>query len=282
MAGARSLRAAPRILWDAAAYRVRKREGGNLVASTSLAVALALPPADVAHRFAFGLLLNLFVYLLNDCFDVRLDLGASGRDAERTRFLHDNLRTGWGVVAMLGAATAAVALAHGPGLLLAFALGAALVGGYSAALKRLPVADVAVIGAAGLTGAMVGFPLDSADGWRLAGLPAILCAATEAVQVIRDAPSDRASGLRTTAVVLGPAAAAWMARILIMGAAAYAALLLHGYLGLLLLAAVPAPLDERRATRTWDLFRVVFGLTWIAILVAYRLQGGLGGWISAG
>ena len=132
---------------DTASYRVRKREAGNLVTSMTLAVALSLPWLDIAWRFAFGLLLNLFVYLLNDCFDVRLDLDAPGRDHERTKFLAAHTRAGWAAVGALTVVIAVVVIAA-----------------YSAWLKRLPVVDVLAMGAWGITMALVGFPLASRPG----------------------------------------------------------------------------------------------------------------------
>jgi 4-hydroxybenzoate polyprenyltransferase len=268
-----------RILVDAAAYRVRKREGGNLVTSMTLAAALALPWADVAWRFGFGLLLNLFVYLLNDCFDVRIDLLAPGRDRGRTEFLAGHARTGWAAVAILAAALAALGAAHSPGLFLAFAATAAVVAAYSALLKRRPVVDLLAMGAWGITMALVGFPVDSPAGWRLAGLLGVLCIVTEAVQVVRDEPSDRAAGLRTTAVALGVPATAWIARATIVAAAAYACLFLHRWIGLALLLGAFVPLDPPRAARSWDVLRAVFGLAWLALLAAFWRSGALRGWI---
>ena len=61
-------------------------------------------------------------------------------------------------------------------------------------------------------------------GFKLSGLLALLCASYEALQVIRDEPSDRQSEVRTTAVLLGPAKTGWIFRALALGAAAYGAL----------------------------------------------------------
>jgi 4-hydroxybenzoate polyprenyltransferase len=272
--------AAWRIVADTAIYRIRKREAGNLVTSMTLAVALALPWLDVAWRFGFGLLLNLFVYVLNDCYDVALDLDAPGRAHARTRFLAEHRRAGWAAVAVVAAVVAAVGAWHGLGLFLAFASTLIVVGAYSIRLKQTPVADVLAMGGWGVTMALVGFPLDSRPGWWLAGLLGLLCMVTEVVQVIRDEPSDRAAGVRTTAVVLGPAAAAWLGRLLIASSAAYAALLLHRWLGLALLAGVCVPLTPARAARSWDLLRLLFGLVWLAILFFFRSGGALDGWIG--
>ncbi|MBN1771958.1 MAG: UbiA family prenyltransferase [Deltaproteobacteria bacterium] len=275
----KGLAAAVRIVADTAIFRIRKREGGNLVTSLTLAAALGLPWLDLGYRLAFGLLLNLFVYVLNDCYDVGLDLEAPGRDHERTRFLAAHRAAGWGAVATLAVLLAAVGALHSLGLLLALGSTVVVIVAYSAALKRRPVVDVLAMGGWGVTMALVGFPLSSVPGWWLAGLLGLLCMVTEVVQVIRDEPSDRAAGLRTTAVVFGPVEAAWLGRVLIALCAAYAVLFLHRWLGLALLLGVAVPLDPVRAPRSWDLLRAVFGLTWLGLLFAFWRSGALDGWL---
>jgi 4-hydroxybenzoate polyprenyltransferase len=274
--------AAWRIVADTAVYRVRKREAGNLVTSMTLAVALSLPWLDIAWRFAFGLLLNLFVYLLNDCFDVRLDLDAPGRDHERTKFLAAHTRAGWAAVGALTVVIAVVGALHGAGLLLSFATTVVVIAAYSAWLKRLPVVDVLAMGAWGITMALVGFPLASRPGWWLAGLLGFLCMVTEVVQVIRDEASDRAAGVRTTAVVFGSGAAGWIGRFLVVASAAYAVAFLHRWLGLALLLGVLVPLSPQRIGRSWDILRALFGLTWLVLLFFFYREGTLCGWIPVG
>jgi 4-hydroxybenzoate polyprenyltransferase len=273
-----TIAAAGRIVADTAIYRARKREGGNLGTSLLLAVALSLPWLDIAWRLAFGLLLNLFVYLLNDCFDAGLDLHAAGRDHARTQFLAAHTKTAWGAVAALGAVTAGVGAAHGLGLLVCFLTTALLIAAYSGWLKKRPVVDVLAMGGWGITMAMVGFPLESRPGWWLGGLLGLLCMVTEVVQVIRDEASDRAAGLGTTAVVLGPKAAGWIGRCLCVAAAAYASAFLHRWLGLGLLLGVLVPLSPARVDRSWDVLRAVFGLSWLLILWSFYRTGSLGGW----
>ena len=274
--------AAWRILADSAIYRVRKKEAGNLVTSMTLALSLALPWGDLLWRLTFGVLLNLFVYLLNDCFDVQLDLSAPGRDLERTRFLAEHRSAGWAAVTALGAANLAVGALHGWGLTICFAATAVLIAGYSGWLKRLPAVDVLAMAVWGVTMAMVGFPLSSAPGWWLAGLLGILCMVTEVLQVVRDEPSDRAAGIRTSAVVFGPRACAWLARLLMVAASAYTALFLHRWLGLALLFGCGVPLSSERAASSWDLLRVLFGLVWLAVLAFFYRSGALDGWIAVG
>ena len=268
-----------RILADTAAFRLSKREGGNLATSTTMALALALPIGDVAFRLVFGIVLNLFVYLLNDCIDVRIDLVASGRDVERTRFLHEHIRVGWTVVFVLGASLAVLGAAHSAGLLVAFLVNAVLIVLYSRWLKRLPVVDILAMAGWGVGMAMVGFPLDSHAGWRFAGLLGILCAVTEVIQTVRDASSDRRAGLRTTAVMLGAGPTVWLARGLILTAAAYTFLVLDSIVAAALLPALIVPLDEERAVRTWDRLRIIFAIVWLALLICFRFDLGPGGWL---
>lgn len=265
--------AAVRVSWriaaDVAIYRLRKREAGNLVTSLTLAAALGLSPRDLASRAGFGALLNVFVYLVNDCFDVGIDLRAPGRDNERTRFLAEHLGAAWGTVAAMTAALLGWGALHSAGLLVTAVVNVAVIFLYSRVLKHRPGLDLVAMAAWGISMAMVGFPLESATGWRYAGLLALLCAVTEAVQVLRDEPSDRAAHVRTTAVVYGPRATAALARALIAGSAVYAALLLHPIGAVLALGAL-VPFDPERANASWDRLRALFGLTWLALLALLR------------
>lgn len=263
--------AAWRIAADVAIYRLRKREAGNLVTSLTLALALGLPAADLAWRAAFGALLNLFVYLVNDVFDVAIDLAAPGRDSARTRFLAAHLPAARALCVGLALALAAAGALHSTGLLVTALVNTAVIVAYSGLLKHRPVADIASMGLWGVTMAMAGFPLDSAAGWRLAGLLGLLSTVTEAVQVVRDEPSDRAAGVRTTAVVFGHEAAARAARGLMVLAAGYAAVAIHPA-GAVLALGVLVPLDPARAVRSWDALRVLFGVTWLALLALWRAQ----------
>ncbi len=274
--------AAVRLLADSAAYRVSRREGGNLATSMTLALALALPIGDVAYRLLFGIVLNLFVYLLNDCIDVRIDLVASGRDVERTQRLHEHIREGWAMVIVLGASLAVLGAVHSVGLLVTFVINAVLIAAYSRWLKRLPAVDILAMAGWGLAMAMVGFPLDSNAGWRFAVLLAILCAVTEVVQVVRDFSSDRRAGLRTTAVVLGIGPTVWIGRGLILVAAAYTFLTLNPIVAVALAPASLVPLDESNAVRSWDRLRIIFGLAWLTLLICHRFDLGPGGWLVGG
>lgn len=268
-----------RLLADTATYRLKKREGGNLATSMTLALALALPIGDVAYRLLFGVVLNLFVYLMNDCIDVQIDLAAPGRDAERTWRLHEHIREGWAMVMMLGTLLVVLGAVHSVGLLATFVVNAVLIAAYSRWLKRLPMVDILAMAVWGVAMAMVGFPLDSCAGWRFAGLLAILCAVTEVVQVVRDLPSDREAGLRTTAVVLGIGPTVAIGRVLMLAATIYTYLMLNQIVAVGFLLAMLVPLDQPDATRSWDRLRVIFGIVWLVLLIGYRFDIGSGGWL---
>lgn len=261
--------AAWRIVADVAIYRLRKREAGNLATSLTLAAALGLGARDVAFRAVFGALLNLFVYLVNDLFDVAIDLQAPGRDNARTRFLAANPGAGRGAAIGLGALVTGLGAVHSTGLVVTALVNIAVIVAYSRWLKHRPGLDLAAMGAWGVSMAMVGFPLDRADGWRYAGLLGILCVVTEIVQVLRDEPSDRAAGVRTTAVVLGAPRTALLARLAVLSAAAYAGVVLHPAGAVLALGALVS-FTPARATASWDRLRALFGATWIALLLLHR------------
>ncbi len=266
-----------RIVADATAYRLKKREMGNLVTSATLALGLSLPPRDVAHRVVFGLVLNVFVYLVNDLFDVEIDQHAAGRDVERTSFLAAHLRAGVVGAALVLAIAAALAAAHGRDLLIVLGVNVLVIVLYSRWLKRRPIVDILSMATWGASMALVGCPLDSEPGWAMIGLLAILCMVTEGVQVIRDAETDRAAGLRTTAAALGVERAAWLTRALIVAAAAYTTLALDAWVGPLLLLGLATRLDTAHANQSWDRLRVLFGGAWLLLVGHYWVLGRLSG-----
>lgn len=261
------LSTAARIVWDVAAYRVKKREAGNLVTSLSLGLALGLSLGELGYRAVFGVLLNLFVYLVNDCCDVSIDLGAVGRDQPRTRFLARNLREGWSAVVALGIVLIALAGAHSVGVFITAVVNICVIFLYSMVLKHRPLLDLFAMGLWGASMAMVGFSLDNLEGWKFAGVLSLLCVVTEAVQVLRDEPTDKTAGVRTTAVVLGLAPTAAIARATMLLSALYATVVVSP-LGMLFALGVFVPLDQENAARSWDRLRVLFGFTWLALLAS--------------
>jgi len=287
--------AALRIIWEAALYRVKRREANNLLTSASLMFALGLGAVDLAYRTLFAALLNVFIYLQNDYYDIELDLASPQNDQAKAGYIAEHRGAARGALAGLAALLILLALLHSSVLLVAFVVNAAIVLVYSAWLKRWPLVDVAMMGLWGITMAMVALPLGSlpfgieaalpgalripalsagaaatpaqiALAWKLLVLLGLLCSAFEVIQVVRDEPGDRETKIVTTAVLLGTRGAGWLFRAILVGTAVYGALGIGAPIALALLVAVALPLTPARADRTWDLCRVLFGLTWVAIL----------------
>jgi 4-hydroxybenzoate polyprenyltransferase len=272
-------RPALRILWDVALFRLRRLEMANLFAALAIMLALRLPWPEVALRLGFGLLLNLLAYLTNDYFDVDQDLRSPGRDPRKARFLRAHMGTAarlqWGLAALL----AVVALLWSPDLLLPLALGAGVCWLYSWRLKRTPYLDVLAMITWGAAMPLVGCPLDSRLGWVLLGQLALLSACFESIQIIRDHDEDVAAGVRTTAVRLGVGPTRLLLRLLMVASAAYAAALLHRFIGPAMLLALALPLRRRLAGRYWNQVRMVMGLVWLAITGWIYWTGSPAGWL---
>lgn len=289
------MHAALRIIWEAALYRVKRREANNLLTSASLMVALGFAGLDVAYRTLFAALLNVFIYLQNDYYDIELDLASPQKDQAKARFMADHRGAARAALAALATLLLLSALLHSTVLLIAFAVNALVVFVYSAWLKRWPLVDVAMMGIWGVTMAMVALPPGAlpagiegalaspiqlpwlaassaatvaqlALAWKLILLLGLLCAAFEVIQVVRDEPGDRETKIVTTAVLLGARGAAWLFRAIVVGTAAYGLFVVGAPVSLVLLVAVALPLTPERADRTWDLCRILFGLAWVAIL----------------
>jgi len=279
-----SLTAALRIIWDALLYRVKRREANNALTTISLMVAFHLPWLDVGYRALYAVVLNVYIYLMNDYFDVELDLASPQKDQVKARFLAEHKGAGAGALIGLGLLLLGGAAAHSWLLVIAFGVNSFIVLIYSAWLKRKPMVDVVTMGLWGVSMALVGLPeVGSGLGWRLVGLLGLLCSCFEIIQVVRDEPGDRVTNIVTTAILLGSRGAAWLFRAMVVASAAYGSLLLSGQLPLLapfgraaaaapfpvaaaLLVAAVLPLTPERADRTWDLCRLLFGAVWAALL----------------
>lgn len=262
--------AALRILVQSFGYRLRMREANNLAVSASMMVAFAMPWSDVAYRGLYALVLNVYVYLMNDYFDIDVDLASPGKNQRKTQYMADHRGAALGALVGLGAALLGAALLHSWLLVVAFASNTVVILVYSAWLKRVPIADLVLMAIAGGTMTMVGLP-GRPLGWTLIGLLALICASFEVIQVIRDEPADREKDVRTTAVLLGARRAGWIYRGLMVVAAGYGFLVVGSPVALVLLLAVPLPMTPQKAARSWDLVRVVAGSVWAALLVQIYL-----------
>jgi 4-hydroxybenzoate polyprenyltransferase len=280
--------AALRILWQSFAYRIRMREANNLAVSVSMMLAFGLPVPDLLYRTAYALLLNVYVYLINDYCDIQVDLAAGSRDQDQVRYMSQHRGSALGALLGLGLTLLVAALVHawlrrasGPALgyaeaaaphftswtlPTAFVANTILITGYSAWLKRVPFVDLLLMALAGGSMTIVGLP-GRPLGWKLIGLLCLLSAGYQAIQVIRDEPADRQHGVRTTAVLLGADRAAWIFRGIMLGAACYGWLVIGSPVPLGLLLVLPLPLSPGRAARTWDMVRLIGGLVWLGLLL---------------
>lgn len=262
--------AALKIIWQSFGYRIRKREANNLAVTATMMLAFHLPWPDIVYRVAYALVLNIYVYLVNDFWDIGVDLGSAQKDQAKTKFMAEN--RGAAVAAILGLAALLLvgALVRSRLLVIAFVANTVMIHLYSAWLKKVPIADLLMMALAGASMTMVGLP-ELTMGWKLLGLLSLLCCCYEVIQVIRDEPEDRAKDVRTTAVLLGAGASAWIYRIVMAGAAAYGFFVIGSPVALALLAATPLPLTPQHAARSWDLARMVTGTVWLALMVQIYL-----------
>ena len=262
------------IVLDVARYRLRRLEMANLVAAVAIMLALRLPVAELAVRFAFGVLLNLFVYLNNDYFDRDDDAGAVGRDADKNAYLRAH--RGAAARAQLGLAGVLVgfALVWDAGLLRALVLGGGICVAYSASLKHHPGFDVLAMIAWGAAMPLVGVPPGAADGWALVGQLALFSGVFESIQVLRDREVDMQAGIRTTAVALGAARTRVLVRLLLVSAAIYTAAAFHPVLAALPLMAVALPIPSQDLGAYWNRVRMLLGLTFVAECALVFARGG--------
>jgi len=251
----------------------------NLAASASLMIAVALPWSDMLVRLLFGLLLNLFVYLTNDAYDIEADLASPRKDHDKARFLAAHRRPVRLAQAGLLAALGAVA-AWSAGLMVTFLVAVPLCWLYCARLKRAAGFDLVTIVACSISGTMLAFPLDSALGWVLAVQLGLFSATFQTIQMIRDHDDDRAFGTRTTAVALGVTRTAALVRAVVVISAAYAIALVHRWLGVLLLLAAVLPFDAAQAARQWNRVRAIFGVAWLGIVAWVVWRGATYGLLS--
>jgi len=268
------------ILRDVAVNRLRKREMANLAASFTVMAALRLGWQDVAWRLAFGLLLNLSVYLANDWYDIEVDLASPDKNHEKARFLREHRTAAWGAQLVLVVGMAGIALVHSQDLVVPLVAGGGLCWAYSAKLKRIPVADVLTITVCGVAGALVAVPLGSITGWALAGLLGLYAACFQTIQMIRDHDADAAFGVRTTAVRFGVRSAVVLLRVLLAASAVYAVLVLNVWIGLALLVAPAMPIRAGQADRAWNLARLWLGMVWLAMVAWVWWTGTTAGWLG--
>jgi 4-hydroxybenzoate polyprenyltransferase len=267
--------AALKILADVLDYRLRRLEMANLAGALAIMLALRLPWPEIAVRGVFAFVLNVLAYLVNDVVDLERDL-ASGRAPEKTRFLAAHENAALLAEAILFAILCAIAVWWSPWLLVPAVLGAGICWFYTKRLKHVPIADVVAMALWGAAMPLVAVPPDRMLGWVLIGELALFSACFELIQVLRDRESDAELGITTTAVRFGAERTLSVLRITMVVAAIYAILTLHRFIGIALLIAPLLPATGDRE-RYWNRVRLVFGLSWLAIIASIALEGGSSG-----
>jgi 4-hydroxybenzoate polyprenyltransferase len=263
--------ASGRIMVDVVAYRIRKREMANLFAALSIMIALHGEILDLVVRLLFAFFLNVLVYLLNDYYDVDIDIQAESRDRAKVTFLKNHMPQARGLIIFLTLVLAGWAAAYYPGLLLPLLGGAGICWFYSAKLKHMPFLDVVAMTFWGGIMPATGIFLDSPNGWLLVIQLALFSSCFETIQTLRDRESDSLAGMTTTAVYLGERRTRLLLRILFIVNALYGILMLHRIYGLFLLVAVLLPVKSGAMNEYWNRVRLIFGLVWIATLVQFYL-----------
>jgi len=260
-----------RLVIDVVVYRIRKREMANLFAALSIMIALHNEILDAGVRLLYAFFLNVLVYLINDYYDVDIDIQAESRDRAQVTFLKDHRPQARSLIVFLTLVLALWAAVYYRGLLLPLLGGAGICWLYSARLKRLPFLDVvAMIFWGGIMPA-TGILLDSRSGWLLVLQLALFSSCFETIQTLRDRESDARAGMTTTAVFLGERRTRLLLRFLFFTNALYGALVLHRIFGLFLFVAILLPIKAEGMNEYWNRVRLIFGLVWLATLVHFYL-----------
>jgi lycopene elongase/hydratase (dihydrobisanhydrobacterioruberin-forming) len=255
--------AALRILIDVAVFRFRRFEMANVAGVAAIAATLRLSAGEVFARAGFAVVLNLLVYLINDCCDLALDIQTASRSADKTRFLVANASHAIAVQRGLLVILTGVGLLWNPDLLAPLFAGAGICWAYSKWLKRMPCLDVFAMVGWGAAMAMAGTPLDNQVGWCLVFQLGLFAGVFECIQVLRDRHEDHVLGVRTTAVAMGTTGAIWFLRAMILASSVYGSVVLHPFAGAGILLLALVPFREGTARRYWHAARLILGLTFL-------------------
>lgn len=265
--------AALRILFDVAVFRLRRLEMANIGAAVAVAVACRASAAEVCARLAFAFVLNLFVYLNNDWFDLEEDLASPNKDQVKNTFLAAHRGEArlaqFGLVGLL----AAFATFWGGGLWWPLVVGGGVCVAYSAALKRHPGIDIVAMILWGAAMPTVGLLPGHPEAWPLIAQLALFSGAFESIQVLRDREDDAKAGVRTTAVVLGETRTRALVRLMLALSAVYAALAFEWWLAVAPALAALAPMRSDRVVDDWHRTRVLLGLTFFAEVALVYMRG---------
>ena len=259
-------RAPLRIIAETLWYRVRRREGNNFLTTLSLMAALRLPWPDFLYRGAFALLLNIYVYLINDYCDVEIDIASSDKDRKKTVFLKEHRKAAGAAMIFLALVLGIAGILHSPLLFICFIANTVVVYIYSILFKRMPYLDVFAMIVCGITMSLPAIPQHSVIAYKYLVVLGLICAAFEVVQVIRDEPEDRLAGINTTAVRLGQFRARLIFIFLALSVTAYSYFVVNSLAGLVFLLAPAVPLTPKKASRAWDVLRLIFGAGWFLMM----------------
>jgi len=262
-----------RIIAETLWYRVRRREGNNFLTTLSLMAALKLTWPDFLYRGGFALLLNIYVYLINDYCDVETDIASADKDHKKTVFLMEHRKAAGAALFSLALILGIAGILHSSLLFICFLANTVIVYSYSVWLKRMPYLDVIAMIVCGITMSLAAIPQNNVIAYRYLVVLGLICAAFEVVQIIRDEPDDRLAGIRTTAVRLGLFRARLIFVFLAVSAAAYSYFIINSLAGLLFFTSAAVPLTTKNASRSWDILRLIFGIAWLLMMAELWSRG---------
>jgi len=265
------VRAVFKIVLDVLRFRLRRLEMTNLAAAAVLMVVLRVTADELAGRLAFGLGLNVLVYLNNDFHDVEDDL-AGGRDNEKSSFLATHMKAAVIAQIVLLAALAAAAALWNDELLVPLVAGGGICWLYSAWLKRVPGLDVVAMTIWGAAMPMVGVPLDAPAGWILAAQLGLFSTVYEHIQVLRDREEDARRDNRTLAVALGEKRTRISLRLAILLAGAFAMTCVSVWAAIPIALALVLPVSAD-VSAYWNRMRFLLGLA-LLVECAFVYQSG--------
>ena len=260
------------ILFDVAYYRLKKMEMANLIASAAIMLTVQASMFDFSIRMLFGLLLNILIYMHNDYCDIEQDLKTPKKKYKRVAFLYEHLDIAYYVQLALLAILILIGFFYDPSLLVALVLGGGICWLYSQYFKNMPYYDIAAMVLAGAFLPLIAFQLNLRIGWVLVIQLALFAGSFEAIQILRDYQEDKESNIITTAVLLGKNSTRMLVYFITTASSFYAYLVLSQTFGLLLLASLFIPFNEKKLSFFWNLIRLCYGITWIAILVEIYLN----------
>jgi 4-hydroxybenzoate polyprenyltransferase len=255
--------AAFKVVFDVFVFRLRNLEMANMASAAAIAIALALPWADVAYRAFFAFVLNALIYLNNDYNDVEIDMQSADKDAVKTRFLADHMKEALVAQWVLFAALIGMAVSRNVDLLIPMVVGGGVCIWYSMQLKHKPLWDLVAMVVWGVFMPLCGAPFNQWLGFALAIQLGLFSGVFETIQVVRDADEDAAAGVRTTGVVLGAKRALWLARGFMVTATLYALLFIHPIAAAVSAVALAVPSSKQRVERYWTRVKLIYGIAFL-------------------